>query len=120
MQSDLSQFEASCWALSPSRTAPETALLGFSCGHEQLMVIIIVVCNYNLAFRNIFWMFSLTTRSSTMAMNVGSSYYLIRTFIKSWFDLMWSSWFINIIYVFVRLSNSDVRFSWVYFDQFQG
>ena len=40
MQSDLNQFEASCWALSPSRTAPETALLGFSDGRDQLMVTI--------------------------------------------------------------------------------
>ena len=115
MQSEFNQFEASCWALSPSRTAPETALLGFSDGRDQLMVTI-----FCQAFGNIFRMFSPTTRSSTMAMNVGSSYYLIRTFIKSWFDLMWSSWSINIIYVFVSLSNSDVRFSWVYFDLFQG
>ena len=40
MQSEFNQFEASCWALSPSRTAPETALLGFSDGRDQLMVTI--------------------------------------------------------------------------------
>lgn len=66
MQSDLNQFQASCWALSPSRTAPETALLHFSGGRDQLMVTF-------LAFSNIFGMFSPTTRSSKIAMNVGSS-----------------------------------------------